>query len=53
MFLAIFNWYFSYDTKVDQQELENEILKKIAKKVVKANANGVLEECYKMDKIFK
>ena len=43
----MFNWYFSSDD--GQQELENEIIKKIARKIVKAKADGVLEEGVKMD----
>lgn len=47
VFLAMFNWYFSSDD--GQQELEKEIIKKIARKIVKAKADGVLEESIKMD----
>ena len=43
----MFNWYFSSDD--GQQELENEIIKKIARKIVKAKADGVLEESVKID----
>ena len=43
----MFNWYFSSDD--GQQELENDIIRKIARKIVKAKADGVLEESVKMD----
>ena len=44
MFLAIFNFYISFNTKTEQEELEEEMLRKIVQKVVAANADAVTEE---------
>lgn len=44
MFLAIFNFYLSFDTKTEQEELEEEMVRKIVQKVVAANAGAVTEE---------
>ena len=47
VFWAIFNWYVSFYTKTDQEELEDEMMKKIVQKVVEANSRGVTEEMSK------
>ena len=40
VFFAIFNWYSSFD----QEELDDEMVKKIVQKVVAANSDGVTKE---------
>ena len=42
--MAVFNWYCSLNTKTEQEELEEEMLRKIVQKVVAANSDAVTEE---------